>query len=146
MTFTRTSINDCKIIQFPKIADRRGNLSFIESQRHIDFPIKRVYYLYDVPGGALRGGHAHKKLYQFIIAISGSFNIDIDDGENKKTVQLNHGDAGLTIYPFIWREVNNFSSGAVCLVLASEYYDEEDYFRDYDMFIAKKKELMGSEF
>lgn len=144
MTFTRTSINDCKIIQLPKITDKRGNLSFIESQRHINFMIKRVYYLYDLPRGVERGGHAHKKLYQFIIALSGSFNVVIDDGENKRTVELSHGDTGLSLCPFIWREINNFSSGAVCLVLASEYFDEEDYFRDYDTFITKKKRLRES--
>lgn len=144
MIFTKTSINDCKIIQLPKITDRRGNLSFIESQRHIDFMIKRVYYLYDLPKGGERGGHAHKKLYQLIIALSGSFNVDIDDGENKKTVKLSHGDTGLSLCPLIWREINNFSSGAVCLVLASEYFDEEDYFRDYEAFITKKKRLRES--
>lgn len=136
-----SSVHDCKVIQLPKISDPRGNLTFVESERHIDFLIRRVYYLYDVPGGSDRGGHAHKALRQFIIAISGSFDVVLDDGAEKKTVHLNRSYAGLTICPYIWREVNNFSSGAVCLVLASDYYDEADYFRDYDMFLAARNRL-----
>ncbi|HEU5047687.1 MAG TPA: FdtA/QdtA family cupin domain-containing protein [Rickettsiales bacterium] len=136
-----TSIDDCKLIQLPKISDPRGNLTFIEAERHIHFPIKRVYYLYDVPGGAERGGHAHKALHQFLIAMSGSFDVVLDDGHRKKTIQLNRSYAGLTICPYIWREVNNFSSGAVCLVLASEYYDEADYFREYENFIKARSFL-----
>jgi hypothetical protein len=131
----RHTIGDCELRQLPKISDPRGNLTFIESGRHADFDIKRVYYLYDVPGGADRGGHAHRALRQFIIAISGSFDITLDDGIERKTVQLNRSYVGLSICPYIWREVNNFSSGAVCLVLASEYYDEADYIRSYDEFL-----------
>lgn len=116
--------------------DPRGKLSVIEGGEHIPFDIKRVYYLYDVPGGADRGGHAHKALHQFIIAVSGSFDITIDDGKAKKTLQMNRSHYGLYVCPMIWREVKNFSSGAVCLVLASEKYDENDYFRNYQDFLA----------
>lgn len=127
-------INECKIIELPKIHDPRGNLSFIEGTRHIPFDIKRVYYLYDVPGGETRGGHAHKALKQFIISMSGSFDVTLDDGNNKRVFTLNRSYYGLYLTSMIWREIVNFSSGAVCMVLASEYYDETDYFRDYDDF------------
>lgn len=128
------SINDCNIISLPKIADPRGNLTFIEGNNHVPFPIERVYYLYDVPGGADRGGHAHKQLKQLIIAISGSFDVVLDDGRERKKVQLNRSYHGLLVTSMIWREIENFSSGAVCLVLASRPYEEEDYYRDYDTF------------
>ncbi|MCP5160073.1 MAG: WxcM-like domain-containing protein [Hahellaceae bacterium] len=128
------SIFDCQMIDLPRISDPRGNLTFVESDRHIPFDIKRVYYLYDVPGGAERGGHAHKALHQLIIAMSGSFDIHLDDGNSRKTVHLNRSYNGLYVCPMIWREIDNFSSGAVCMVLASDYYDEEDYFRDYNTF------------
>lgn len=128
-------IDRCKVIDLPKIHDPRGNLTFVESTRHIPFAIQRVYYLYDVPGGASRGGHAHKALHQLIIAISGSFDIRLDDGESKKTVHMNRSYNGLYVCPMIWREIDNFSSGAVCMVLASNYYDELDYYREYDQFI-----------
>ena len=124
------SINDCKIIDLPKIGEPRGNLTFIEGQRHVPFDIKRVYYLYDVPGGAERGGHAHKALHQLIVAISGSFDIVLDDGKEKKRFHLNRSYYGLYVCPMIWREMDNFSSGAVCLVLASNLYDEADYYRN----------------
>ena len=126
------SINKCRIIDLPKIDDPRGSLSFIESGRHVPFDIKRVYYLFDVPGGAQRGGHAHKELYQLIIAISGSFDVHISDGHQKRLIQLNRSYQGLFICPMIWREIDNFSSGAVCVVLASDFYDESDYYRDYE--------------
>lgn len=128
-------ISDCKIIDLPKITDMRGNLSFIEGGRHIPFDIRRVYYLYDVPGGASRGGHGHKKLCQLMIAISGSFTVLLDDGVQRKTYTLNRPYEGLIICPMIWRELDNFSSGSVCVVMASEQYDEEDYYRDYASFI-----------
>ena len=136
------TIDECKILQLPKIFDPRGNLTFVESQRHIPFAIKRVYYLYDVPGGESRGGHAHKSLQQLIIAMSGSFDVLLDDGIRKKTVSLNRSYLGLFIPTMIWRELVNFSSGSVCMVLASEYYEKDDYYRDYDEFIAtiKRKE------
>ena len=128
-------LDSCRLISLPKISDPRGNLTFIEGLRQIPFELRRVYYLYDVPGGAERGGHAHKELYQLIIAISGSFDIHLDDGYGEKKIHLNRSYEGLLICPMVWREIDNFSSGAVCLVLASAYYDEADYFRDYCEFI-----------
>jgi hypothetical protein len=128
-------IADCHLIDLPKIAEARGNLTFIEGGRHVPFEIKRVYYLYDVPGGAERGGHAHKALHQLIVAMSGSFDIVLDDGRQKKRIHLNRSYYGLYVCPMIWREMDNFSSGAVCLVLASNLYEESDYFRDYSDFL-----------
>ncbi|MDD3575817.1 MAG: FdtA/QdtA family cupin domain-containing protein [Halothiobacillus sp.] len=126
----------CKIIDLPKIHDPRGNLTFIESHRHIPFDIQRVYYLYDVPGGAERGGHAHKGLHELIIAMSGSFDVILDDGRKKQRIHLNRSYNGLYICPMIWRELDNFSSGSVCMVLASNHYDEADYYRDYSDYLA----------
>ena len=128
------SLNECQLIPLPKISETNGNLTFIEGNRNIPFDIKRVYYLYDVPGGSERGGHAHKALHQLIIAMSGSFDIHLDDGVEKKTIHLNRSYFGLYVCPMIWREINNFSSGSVCLVLASDYYDEQDYYRNYSKF------------
>jgi hypothetical protein len=125
----------CKIIELPKISDPRGNLTFIEGGNHIPFDIARVYYLYDVPGGAERGGHAHKELSQLIIAMSGSFDVVLDDGIKKKRVHLNRSYYGLYVCPMIWRELDNFSSGSVCMVLASNKYDEADYYRDYNQYL-----------
>jgi len=135
------SINNVKIISIPKIIDEkgRGKLSVIEKSI-IPFEIKRVYYLYDVPSDAYRGGHAHKNLNQFMIALSGSFEVKIDDGSNHKKIMLNKPNQGLLIPSGIWREMDNFSAGAVCLVLASEFFDESDYFRDYNSFIDYKKQ------
>jgi len=129
------NLSKCKIVDLPKITDNRGNLTFIEGNKHIPFEIKRVYYLYDVPGGEERGGHAHKRLQQFIVAASGSFDIILDDGYERKKFHLNRSYYGVYIPSMIWREMNNFSSGSVCLVLASEYYDEEDYIRKYQEFL-----------
>lgn len=129
------SIQDCNIIDLPRINDPRGNLTFVEARHHIPFEIRRVYYLYDVPGGSTRAGHAHKALYQLIIAMSGSFDIHLDDGCSKKTVHMNRSYYGLSVCPMIWREIDNFSSGAVCMVLASDYYNELDYYRSYTDFI-----------
>ncbi|QIZ52426.1 WxcM-like domain-containing protein [Dickeya zeae] len=129
------SIDQCKLIELPKIHDNRGNLTFIEGSRHIPFDIKRVYYLYDVPGGASRAAHGHKALHQLMIAMSGSFDVIIDDGSNKKIFNLNRSYYGLYIPPMMWRDLMNFSSGAVCMVLASDYYDESDYYRDYSDFL-----------
>jgi len=129
-------LKDCKLIDLPKILDQRGNLSFIEGGNHIPFQIQRVYYLYDVPGGADRGSHAHKNLHQFIVAMSGSFDVILNDGIAKKRVHLNRSYFGLYLCPMIWRDLDNFSSGAVCMVLASENYDENDYIRDYNKFIS----------
>lgn len=128
------SLSDCKLLDLPKITDPRGNLTFIESGVHIPFDIQRVYYLYDVPGGSERGGHAHKNLHQFIIAMSGSFDVVLDDGREKKRVHLNRSYYGLYLCPMIWRELDNFSSGSVCMVLASRHFDENDYIRDYQEF------------
>ena len=125
----------CKLVDLPKIAESRGNLTFIEGTRHVPFEIKRVYYLYDVPGGAERGGHAHKDLHQLIIAMSGSFDIVLDDGAQKRRFHLNRSYYGLYVCPMIWREMDNFSSGSVCLVLASNLYDSEDYYRNYAEFV-----------
>ncbi len=129
------SIQLCHIIDFPKIQDPRGSLTFIEGGNHIPFAIRRVYYLYDIPGGAERGGHAHKALHQVIIAISGSFDVMLDDGKEKRRVHLNRSYNGLYVCPMIWRELDNFSSGSVCMVLASKCYDEDDYYRDYVKFM-----------
>ena len=129
------SIETCQIIDLPKIQDPRGNLTFVEGGNQIPFDIQRVYYLYDVPGGAERGGHAHKGLHQLIIAMSGSFDVVLDDGKNKKRVHMNRSYNGLYVCPMIWRELDNFSSGAVLMVLASNKYDEADYYRDYADFM-----------
>lgn len=129
------NIDKCHIIDLPKISDPRGNLTFIEGERHVPFAIQRVYYLYDVPGGAERGGHAHKDLHQLIVAMSGSFDVVLDDGRRKKRVHLSRSYYGLYICPMIWRELDNFSSGSVCMVLASSRYDELDYYRDYSQFV-----------
>jgi hypothetical protein len=133
---TEFNVDACSIVALPKISDPRGNLTFIEGGNHIPFDIKRVYYLYDVPGGAERGGHAHKGLHQLIIAMSGSFDVVLDDGVNKKRVHLSRSYSGLYVCPMIWRELDNFSSGSVCMVLASNCYDESDYYRDYAEFLA----------
>lgn len=130
------SLENCRIIELPKISDPRGNLTFIEGANHIPFDIRRVYYTYDVPGGAERGGHAHKELQQLIMAMSGSFDVTLDDGHKKSKFHLNRSYHGLYVCPMMWREIDNFSSGSVCMVLASEFYNESDYFRDYDDFLS----------
>ncbi len=134
-------LRDSRIIELPKINDHRGNLTFIESQRHVPFEIKRTYYLYDVPGGAPRAAHGHKALHQLMIAMSGSFDVTLDDGYEKRLFHLNRSYYGLYIPPMMWRDLDNFSSGAVCMVLASDFYDENDYFRDYDDFLKAAREL-----
>ena len=133
------SIYNCGILHLPKIHKRAGNITAIENQIHAPFDIQRVYYLYDVPGGADRGGHAHKELQQFIVAVSGAFDVLLDDGVNKKVIHLDRPFIGLHIVPGIWRELLNFSSGSVCLVMASHKYDEKDYIRDYDEYVNYKK-------
>ncbi len=129
-------LDRCHIVDLPKIPEPRGNLTFIEGERQVPFAIQRVYYLYDVPGGAERGGHAHRDLHQMIIAMSGSFDVLLDDGRGKKRFHLNRSYYGLYVCPMIWRELDNFSSGSVCLVLASNRYSEGDYIRDYPQFVA----------
>ncbi len=133
------SVYDCDILPLNKIHNRAGNITIAEGEINIPFDIKRVYYLYDIPGGETRGGHAHIELYQLIIAAGGSFNVLLDDGINKKNVTLNRPDYGLLIKPGIWRELNEFSSAAICLVLASHKYDEMDYLREYNGFLNYKK-------
>ncbi len=136
----RTTITDCRIIDLRKISDPRGNLTVIEENSDVPFDIKRVYYLYDVPGGESRGAHAHKTLQQLIIAASGSFTVTLDDGRKKKSFNLKRSYYGLLVVPGIWRDLDDFSSGSVLLCLASEHYDETDYIRNYDEFLRYKKE------
>jgi hypothetical protein len=132
---TKPSIYNCSVIELNKVHNRSGNLTALEDRMHIPFNVKRLYYLYDVPGGAERGGHAHRGLQQLIVAASGCFDVVLDDGKNRKVVELNRPYYGLHVIPGIWRELINFSSGAICLVLASEKYDAEDYIRDYNEFL-----------
>ncbi|MFM8733674.1 MAG: sugar 3,4-ketoisomerase [Pirellulales bacterium] len=137
------SLERCRIIELPKIADPRGNLTFVEGGHHVPFDISRVYYVYDVPGGSERGGHAHRVLHQFIVAISGSFDVVLDDGTVRQRFHLNRSYYGLYVCPMIWRELDNFSSGSVCLVLASDRYDESDYIRGYDAYHDELREMGG---
>jgi dTDP-4-dehydrorhamnose 3,5-epimerase-like enzyme len=130
----KNSVYNCSVIELPKVHNRAGNITALENQKNLPFEVKRVYYLYDVPGGEGRGGHAHKELQQFIIAVSGAFDVLLDDGTNKKIVHLDRSFYGLHVVPGIWRELQNFSSGAVCLVLASEKFIESDYIREYYNF------------
>ena len=132
----RNTVFDCHKVELDKHhSDRKGNLSVVENGKEVPFDVKRVYYLYDVPGGESRGGHAHKALYQLIVAASGSFSVTLDDGKDKKTFILNRSYHGLLVVPGIWRTLDDFSSGSVCMVLASEKYDEADYIRDYKEFL-----------
>lgn len=130
----KNSIYDCVILPLNKIHNRAGNITIVEGQTNVPFDVKRIYYLYDIPGGEDRGGHAHKDLRQLIVAASGSFDVLLDDGINKKVVTLNRPNYGLLVVPGIWRELMEFSSGAICLVLASDKYSEDDYIRYYDTF------------
>ncbi len=129
-------VHDCQLVELPIVRAPEGNLTFVEGGRHVPFEIARVYYLFDVPGGATRGGHAHRSLRQLLVAISGSFEVLLDDGAEKRTITLNRAYTGLLLTPMIWRELVDFTSGSVCMVLASEVYDESDYYRDYDDFLA----------
>lgn len=133
-THKSSSVNDCRLITLDKHHHENGNLSVVENGRQLPYDVNRVYYLYDVPGGVERGGHSHRHCHEFILAVSGSFDIEIDDGREKRKVSLNRSNCGLLVVPGIWRVLNNFSSGSVCLVLASDCYDESDYVRDYSEF------------
>jgi len=133
-------LQDCRLMDLPKIMDDRGNLSFIQAGRPIQFVVQRTYWIYDVPGGETRGGHAYKRLQEFIVALSGSFDVVLDDGHNRKVVSLNRSYFGLYVPNMIWRHLENFSTNAVCMVLASMHYSEEDYLRDYKQFLDNIKE------
>ena len=135
----KISVFDCAILELPRINNRSGNITAIQNKEEIPFDIKRIFYLYDIPGGESRGAHAHKNCHQFLIAASGSFEVQLDDGKVKKAVMLNQPFRGLHIPPGIWASEVNFSSGAICLVLASHIYDENDYLRDYEEFLEFKK-------
>ncbi|MDO5971118.1 FdtA/QdtA family cupin domain-containing protein [Flavivirga aquimarina] len=138
MKLKNSTVYDCSVIDVSKVHSDSGNITVVENSQNIPFDVNRVYYLYDVPSGESRGGHAHYELEQFIIAASGSFDVIIDDGTNTKRVSLNRPNLALHIVPGLWRELNNFSSGSICMVLASHKYDEKDYIRDYNEFINKK--------
>lgn len=133
-------IHECRLIELPKFSDPRGNLTFVEGGNHIPFEIKRIYYLYDVPGGASRAAHAHKTLHQVLIAMSGSFDVTLNDGTSQAKFHLNRSYLGLYIPSMIWRDIDNFSSGAVCLSLASTQYNPADYYRDYNAFLGATRE------
>lgn len=135
MIALHASVNDCRLIDLPKIQNRAGNITPVQGNEDIPFEIKRIYYLYDTPGGESRGGHAHKNLHQLIVAASGSFEVTLNDGKESKKFYLNHPYYGLLIVPGIWRELQNFSSGSICLVLASEKYMEDDYLRHYKDYL-----------
>lgn len=136
-----SSVYDCTIIELDKHHHEKGNITVVENGLTVPFDTKRVYYLYDVPGGESRGGHAHKNLYQLIVAASGSFSVTLDDGKVKRTFMLNRPYQGLFVVPGIWRTLDDFSSGSVCLVLASDVYSEDDYLRDYDEYLTHKKSI-----
>lgn len=137
----KNSVYDCVILPLIKIHSRAGNITIVEGKKNVPFDVKRIYYLYDIPSGEIRGGHAHKELHQLLVCISGSFNVLLDDGINKKIINLNRPDYGLLIVPGIWRELMEFSSGAICLVLASLKYEESDYWRNYTDFKNYKESL-----
>ena len=139
----KNSVYDCVILPLSKIHNRAGNITIVEGQKNIPFDVRRIYYLYDIPGGEGRGGHAHRELYQLIVAASGSFNVLLGDGQNKKITTLNRPDYGLMVVPGIWRELFEFSSGAICLVLASRKYDKNDYIRSHDQFVNFRESIYG---
>lgn len=139
MKLKNNTVFDCSIIDVSKIHNEAGNITVIENGLNIPFDVKRIYYLYDIPGGEARGGHAHYELEQYIVAASGSFDVILDDGKNRKIVTLNRPNLALHIVPGLWRELDNFSSGSISLVLASKIYSDDDYIRDYDEFLNFKK-------
>lgn len=134
-----STINDVRIVELPKFLDARGNLSFAEQNNHIPFEIKRTYWIYDVPGGEARGGHAFKKNQEFIVALSGAFDVVVDDGQNKISYTLNRSYYGLYVPAGLWREMNNFSTNSLALEFGSEHYDDADYIREYNVFLMLKK-------
>lgn len=138
----RSSVYDCHVLSLNKIHNPAGNITIVEGAQNVPFNLRRIYYLYDIPGGESRGGHAHKELHQLIVAASGSFEVLLDDGENKKIVRLNRPNYGLLVVPGIWRELFEFSSGAICLILASHKYEESDYLRNYEGFSTFKNKLI----
>ncbi len=140
-SFVTNRVENCTLMELSKHARHNGNLTVVEGGKSVPFDVSRVYYLYDIPAGETRGGHAHRNLYQLLVAASGSFDVVLDDGTNRRTVSLNRPNYGLLIVPGIWRELENFSSGAVCLVLASEHYDEEDYIETYADFVQLKQPI-----
>jgi hypothetical protein len=137
------TIDDCRIIELPKIRRVEGNITFVEGGSSVTFDIARIYYLYDIPGGESRGGHAHKELEQLIVSVIGSFDVVVDDGCRRKTIVLNRAYYGLYVPKLIWRELTNFSSGGICVVLASQCYDEQDYIRDYQEFLKARRVGVG---
>jgi hypothetical protein len=139
MAFQNSTVFDCSVIDMAKVHSENGNITVIENGDNIPFEVKRVYYLYDVPSGEVRGGHAHYELQQYIIAASGSFDVVLNDGVNKRTISLNRPNLALHILPGLWRELDNFSSGSISMVLASHTFEEKDYMRDYKQFLAYKK-------
>ncbi|MFC2161151.1 FdtA/QdtA family cupin domain-containing protein [Acidobacteriota bacterium] len=142
MNILKTTVADCKLIDLPQVANNHiGRLTYVYGRHHVPFDVARVYYLYDVPGGAVRAAHAHKELHQILVAVSGSFDVQLDDGSEMKSISLNRPYYGILIPPYIWRTLVNFSSGSVCLTLASLPYDEADYIHDYNQLLKLKKEL-----
>lgn len=139
MGLRNNKVSDCILIDMSKVHNEVGNITVVENQSNIPFDVERIYYLYDIPGGEERGGHAHYELEQYIIAASGSFDVVLDDGENRKTISLNRPNLALHVVPGLWRELENFSSGSICMVLASHKYEEKDYLRDYKEFIEYRK-------
>lgn len=139
MNLNNNTVFDCSMVNVSKVHNEAGNITVIENRKNISFDVKRIYYLYDIPGGESRGGHAHYDLEQYIVAASGSFDVILDDGKNKKRITLNRPDKALHIIPGLWRELDNFSSGSICLILASHKYDEKDYIRDYKEYLNLKK-------
>ena len=138
MQINNSTVFDCHVVDISKVHNKSGNITVVENGSNIPFDVKRVYYLYDVPGGEARGGHAHYELEQYIIAASGSFDVTLDDGNDKKTINLNRPNIAIHIVPGLWRSIDNFSSGSICMVLASHFFNEDDYIRNYEDYLGIK--------